>query len=259
MNANTRRRVPVVTIVLFVVAIALLLFSTIGATRAVLIRSDEYNAQLSMQQIGVTLNETSDAGTQAVSNMDYTGDGTWDKTDTALLSNLLADGENFQPGKTYTEELSLTNSGDIVTYVRITIYRFWCDEDGNKVQELDPSLIELNLTNNGWVVDESATTPERIVAYYTTPLEPGETTTALCDTLRISSDVTAKGTATSVQNGKYTTITVTYDYDGMDFVLQAEGDAVQALVGDTYGSAAILSAWGLSSASVSGDGTLSLG
>ena len=58
-------------------------------------------------------------------------------------------GEKLVPGKAYPEALSVKNSGTIDQYVRVMVYRYWVDKEGNKTTELSPELIDLNLTGNG--------------------------------------------------------------------------------------------------------------
>ena len=82
---------------------------------------------------------------------------------------------------------------------------------------MSPDLIDLNLTEgSGWVIDESASTAERTVLYYTRALAPGESTPDLSDTLRIDPAVLTKvtETVTEDENG-YKTIETSYDYDAI--------------------------------------------
>ena len=80
-------------------------------------------------------------------------------------------------------------------------------------------------------------------------MEAGGVTAPLSDTLKIDSAVVNKVTQTESGRG---TIVTTYDYDGVQFVIEANVDAVQ----EHNAEDAILSAWGRS-VTVSG-GTLSL-
>ena len=120
---------------------------------------------------------------------------------------------------------------------------------------LTPELIGLGLvTDNGWVIDEAASTTERTVLYYTDILKAGESTPAMTDTLRIDPAVGTKvlKTVTTEENG-YQTITYVYEYDGYTFTIDAEVDAVQ-----THNAQdAIKSAWGVD-VNVEEDGSLRL-
>lgn len=228
---------PRVTLVLFVLAAALLLFSGIGGARAALTyyTDSPFTAQLAVSSIGVTLMENGEA---------VAADGSVG----TLLGNMLSQGESLKPGKAYDEVLSVYNSGAIAQYVRVSIYKYWQDADG-KACDLSPALIELGLTGSGWVVDDSASTPERTVLYYTSVLPAGEVSTPLSDTLTISDMLATKVTAAENADGTYT---ITYDYDGVSFHVEAAVDAVQS----HNAQDAILSAWGRN-VTVSGD-TLTL-
>ena len=89
--------------------------------------------------------------------------------------------------------------------------------------------------------------------YYDRPVAPGAVTLPFSDQLKVENGITAKVTQTTKTEGKYTTITTTYDYDGVRFWLEVEVNAVQ-----THNAAdAIWSAWGRR-ATVGADGTLRL-
>ena len=244
------------TIILTSVAVALLLVSGIGSTQAALTYfSENYTAQVEMKDIGVTLVETSAQSTKDISSRDYTGsDDAWDTTQGALLTDMLEESDNqLQLGRAYKEELSVKNTGTINEYVRVRIYKSWTDKDGNKETTLSPSLIILHMTNNGWIIDEDASTEERTVLYWPNILAVGETTSALSDTLTIDSSIGNKVTKTTTVEDGVTKTTTKFNYDGVKFNLKAEVDAVQ-----THNAKdAIKSAWGVD-VNVADDGTISL-
>lgn len=225
-----------VTLGAFVLAVALLGFSSIGGARAALAYySENYVSRVAMQNIGVTLLENGNP----VSSRDY-GDGTdgsWTETSGALLENLVPEGEEFKLGKTYSEELAVQNSGSINEYVRVSVYKYWRDENGTKLPNLSPDLIHLNLTGNGWVEDAEAKTAERTVLYYSSVLGAGEISTAFADTLTVDGAVATKVKQVASEDG---TVTAVYEYDGVEFCVEAKVDAVQ----EHNGQDAIWSAWG---------------
>lgn len=225
-----------VTLGAFVLAVALLGFSSIGGARAALAYySENYVSRVAMQNIGVTLLENGNP----VSSRDY-GDGTdgsWTETSGALLENLVPEGEEFKLGKTYPEELAVQNSGSINEYVRVSVYKYWRDENGTKLPNLSPDLIHLNLTGNGWVEDAEAKTAERTVLYYSSVLGAGETSPAFADTLTVDGAVATKVKQVASEDG---TVTAVYEYDGVEFCVEAKVDAVQ----EHNGQDAIWSAWG---------------
>ena len=139
-------------------AAVLLLGSTVGSTRAALTYySENYSAQMNLKHIGVSLVENG----QVVSSRDYVSGNEWSgNTEGKLLANMLGENEKFTPGKQYDEAISVTNSGDIDTFVRVIITKSWKDKEGRKNAELSQDLIELNVPeNSGWVVAEDQSTP----------------------------------------------------------------------------------------------------
>lgn len=213
---------PKVTLGAFVLAVGLLLFSSIGGARAALAYySENYVSHVQLHDIGVTLLEN---GT-AVSG--------------EMLTGLLGEDKSLKPGKEYTENLCVQNSGTINEYVRVSIYKYWQDAHGQKMTNLSPELIGLNLVNLGsdWLEDTDATTRERTVLYYSKVLAAGETTPLFADKLTINGAVATKVKQTPGEDGSVTTV---YEYDGVRFCVEAKVDAVQ----EHNGEDAIKSAWG---------------
>ena len=249
---------------LIIAGVALLGLSAGGSAMAALnYVSDNYIAQMDLKSVGVTLNEN---GT-AISYRNYNHkDDSWSEATGELLTTMLSDAGDDQLvlNKRYTEELSVTNSGTIDEYVRVQVYHYWAelDADGNEVKrtDVDPDMIVIGFTNDGWVEDTSAQTAEKNVLYYTSVLESGETSSLFADTLYISGQIAYKVTESTDtetrDDGKtYTVITSTYDYDGTYFVLRADVDAVQT----HNAQEAILSAWGVNVTIDEATGKLSLG
>lgn len=257
---NGRTVSPVLTAAAFLVGVVLLLSGTVGGARAALTYySENYTSRVRMYDIGVTLIENE----QVVAWRDFDGEaGEWDEKRGVLLEDLLREDEVLRLGKAYQEELKVRNTGSIGQYVRVTIYRYWIDcdpashpegidprtvhtEEGERRRDLDPGYIELHLLEgNGWLVDHASSTPERTVLYYDTVLEAGAETTLFADTLTISGQIAAKVTqevSSRTEGGRtYTTVTSTYDYNGVEFRVEAKVDAVQ----EHNAEAAIGSAWG---------------
>lgn len=256
---------PRFNIALFVVAAVLLLASVVGGTQAALsYYSDTYLARLAASDIGVTLVEND----QKVAWRDYEGGNNWSERTWArgsqennaeLLSNLLAQDETFQVGKEYDEQLAVQNTGTITQYVRVSLLKYWEDADGNKVNTVSPDLIRLGLNTermadgSAWLLDESSSTKERTVLYYNRPLDSGDVTHNFCNTVAVDGSIASKVTQTEQKNADGTTITTTYDYNGLRFCLEANVYAVQ----EHNVVDAIHSAWGRNM--TISDGTLSLG
>lgn len=278
-NNKGRSKGAYTTWLLFGTAVLLLLGSVAGSSQAALTYySENYSAELRMFDIGVTLMENG----KEVSWRNYTQkDDEWDEGGSALLTYLLNNQEDgketygeIQPGRQYEEELCVKNTGNIDQYVRVMIYRYWVDapkegedpipvEEREKRRDISPEWIRLNpwiekdkmpSEFQGWVLDENASTKERTVLYYTGILKTGDVSLPFADKLAIDKEVAKKVTITETVDGNYKTITMTYDYDGVEFVLEIDVDAVQTHNADD----AIRSAWGVD-VTVDADGNLRLG
>ena len=242
-------------LILVASSVIMLAASTIGSTKATLTyMSDNYLAQIDIKSIGVTLTENG----KDVSWRDYKHkDDAWSEATGTLLGSMLKDAgdEKLILDKKYNEELAVKNSGSIDEYVRVTVQHYWFDkETGEKRGDLDPSKIEINFTNDGWIEDTSAKTTERNVFYYSNILKKGQTSPDFADKISINSDIaTIVGSTSTTDDDGYTTITTTYEYDGAQFVLEASVDAVQT----HNAQSAIKSAWGVD-VGISDNGALSL-
>ena len=202
------------TMALAAVAAGLLLVSGIGSTRAALTYfSEDYTAHMEVQNIGVSLVENGNI--VSYRDYDYTDkNNQWHQSTGDLLSSMLysTGDENVVIGKAYPEVLTVTNSGSIDEYVRVTVRHYWVDkETGEKRGDLDPSKIEINFTNDGWIEDTSAKTTERNVFYYSNILKKGQTSPDFADKISINSDIsTIVGSTSTTDDDGYTTITTTY-------------------------------------------------
>ena len=169
---------------------------------------------------------------------------------------MLAEGEELKLGKKYKEEISVKNSGEIDSYVRVILTKSWWTPEGEKDPTLSPDLIDLHLLlGEDWMIDQEASTSERTILYYTKILPVGESTPILSDTLTIDPSIGNKviETVTTDDEG-YKTITYTYEYDGYRFNIEAEADAVQ-----THNVVdAVKSAWGVDVSVDAADGSIIL-
>ena len=206
-------RSPITTIALFLIAAALILTGTIGGVKAApLLRADRYyEASMELSQLGLAITE----------------DGTAVAEGGELFSTLK---EDFKIGKTYTDPLAVINTSAYTgSYIRVTVYKYWTDENGKDVT-LDPNLINLHFVEGGgWTIAENESTEERTVLYYGSPVAAGAPTTPFADTLTIDGRV-----STLISADK------TYDYDGVQFHVDVVADGVQ----EHNGEAAMTSAWG---------------
>ena len=267
---------PATTIAAFVLAAGLLLFGSVGGARAALqVYSNVYKSQVSMQDIGVTLLENGQdiswrnydtelamKDRESDENNGLAAEDYWNQT-TGKLVQYMQDNK-LVLGKPYQEELNVSNSGTIDQYVRVTVYKYWMDGDvhdetSEKLRELSPDMIDLHLVNlvaddsaEGWILDESASTDERTVLYYTRLLPSGQQSLLFADKLTINMATALKAETIEHEDG---TFEVKYNYDGVTFCLEARVDAVQ----DHNASAAVLSAWGKQVTVNEEAGTLDLG
>lgn len=258
-------RSPMGTTFMFMMAVLLLMTGTIGGVRATpqIFNPDFAYSGVELDQIGITLVENGSPVSSRDYNreseeFDYTSNSNDPKMGT-LLANMLGN-EKLKIGKKYPEVLSVTNSGTITEYVRVTVYKYWVplgeSEDKNAAERKDEprydvydangedvlnKLIELNfLEGNGWVIDHSSDTKERTVLYYQTKLASGASTAPFTDTLRINDKIVDYGVKVPTDESGLSW-TWTWAVDGLEFRIEAEADGVQ----DHNARAAMKSAWGL--------------
>lgn len=229
------------TYVLLALAMVLLLGSALGSTRAALTYySENYSAEITVNQIGVSLLENG----EVVSSRNYENDK-WNEASGKLLQNMLGENEKLKLGKKYDETLSVTNSGTIDQYVRVRIYKYWMKEDGkSKETTLSPDLIDLKLVNSGqWInPNPDAENQECTELYYKGILPAGSSTADFADGIVIDGKIAGEVEVTQEGN----VITTTYKYDGVQFHVDVEVDAVQ-----THNAQdAIRSAWGVDAAAL---------
>ncbi len=234
------------------VAVGLLAFSTVGATRAALtITSQRYNSEFNMKHIGITLLENG----KMVDERDYVN---YDWTPKSTSKELLSHIDSFKFGEKYREEIQVENSGFIDEYVILTIRKYWVGKDGKKRTDLDPALIHLNFVNIGdyWkadteVIGKENPDKERTILMYYKPLkakaegvsEADYRTVPATDYITVDSAIKAvvdKSEATTDPDTGNTVIVTTYTYNGLKFVVEAEAEGVQTHNAEE----AIHSAWG---------------
>ena len=93
-------------------------------------------------------------------------------------------------------DVSVTNTGDVTAYVRAAIVATWRDSDGNTYGGETPVegvSYTIDLGSSDWIKGEDG------YYYYTSPLNAGQTTAALLDTLAPISENIPKGYTLSVR------------------------------------------------------------
>ncbi len=229
---------PLITGLLFVLALALLVTGSVGSVRA-LPNSEtaEMHSTIETTKMGVAILQNGETCVNTGSNglMNVGG------TD-------VASGESFKVGKNYNLNLSVKNTGDVEGYVRITIYRYWASQNTNasgwvggyaeKRTDLDPEMIELDIAEeNGWVIDTSAPSEggERIVIYRGNQAALQQNDSLLfLKSVRINGDILED--LKPYDDGSYGY----YAYDNATFMLEIKADIVQTHSGD----AARTGTWG---------------
>ena len=233
---------PVVTVVLFALALLLLGSGTVGGARAALnIESQYYNSEVELYDIGVALIEQQ-ANVNGNPNFKIVAGKNALMGETSLIGAAIKTDGKLLPGKTYSEVLAVRNTAQIDEYVRVSVFKYWQDANGNKAPEMYSKWIQLGfVTGNGWEIDESSTTEERTMLYYGPKVAPGEDTTPFLSTVTIDDTILTKvSQTTSVENG-VTVIRTTYIYNGNRFCIDVIVDSVQ----DHNAEQAKISAWGV--------------
>ena len=213
---KNKKQFPLGLIVVALIAGLMLSFTTVQGARAALNeKSDDYDTTITMKKIDVEI---------VIEEND-------------ILANVP---EDYIPGEEYETSVKVKNTGEIAEYVRVVVYRYWTDSNGNKDTSLDPEMIVLDLGGDGWVLDEDAHTAERDILYYSKPLESGEEkseTSSVISSVKVDTEVMNKVTITE----KDGVITKTYAYNDKNFVIEIEVDSIQE---HNYVDAA-KSAWGV--------------
>lgn len=126
---------PIVIALLFVMALGLLLGTGIEGTRAVLNEtSSPFHATMNVSSIDVALLE----------NKDPVAENGYNKNSPEgelKLPAVKAD-KKLKLGYAYPEQIAVQNIGSIPQFVRVTITKYWTDEQGKRV-DLKPEYIEL--------------------------------------------------------------------------------------------------------------------
>ena len=109
------------------------------------------------------------------------------------------------PGKQYIEDLSVKNIGETGVYSKITIFKYYEDENGKRVEDINTNFINLNLVKDGWEIDKSSSDSERTVMYSTKVIDVHEDMQFL-ETISIAPNLLYNVKHTSEQKENNTTI-----------------------------------------------------
>ncbi|MBR4462016.1 MAG: hypothetical protein IKS51_05510 [Erysipelotrichaceae bacterium] len=246
---------PPVYLILLLITIVLLGMTTISGARATLsVNSEEYVSNMQVRKMGIAIY---DVPSETILAEKYFAEGAWQKDGEGKVFTDIS-GEGFIIGKRYDENVTVANVGTMAEYVRVVVYKYWVDSQGNKRTDLDPELIHIVFDDEAWYLDESSVTEERSILYYRGILDAPEEdalsmtpsfvhSVMLDDGIR-SLYISRDGTD---ENGN-PIIEYIYDYDGMHFIIEIEADSVQ-----THNALdSIKSAWGVSDETDAGKAVL---
>ena len=212
---KNKKQFPLYLLVMALVGMTLLVFSTVKQTTAVLnIESGDYDSKLEMKEMSLALVDK-------------------DGKDPSKIEV-----EDFNIGVDNKISVAVKNDGKIDEYVRVVVYKYW-EKDGSKDPAKDASLISLVVSSALWKEDTDAATDERQIFYYTKPLEVGEVSEELLSAFTVDGKV--KNNMSVTVDEEKGVVTVSYDYNGYSAVLDIEADGVQT---HNYDKAA-RSAWGV--------------
>ena len=236
---------PAVTAVLFALALLLLGSSTVAGARAALnIQSEYYNSEVEVLDIGLAVVEEQTDG----SYVEKYGKDHPLMDENSPMGQIIKSDKKLLPGKTYPEKLAILNTGEIDEYVRVSVFRYWLDEDGKKFADMNSDWIEIHFLDGGkWTIDQESSyqgnsnVEERTVLYYSDPIAHGEMTEPFMDSVTINNVILTKVTQESHKEGNLTVITTTFVYNGKQFCIEVLADGVQ----DHNSDQAKLSAWGV--------------
>lgn len=136
-------------------------------------------------------------------------------------------GGTVMPGAVVNYPVYAKNTADYELYMRITIRKFWEDQDGNKKTDLDAKYIKLIIDRpKDWIIDDSdSENGEELTLYFRRPIKADENTGDILKKIEI------ENISSSEQN----------EYAGLRARVFLDADAVQK----TAAQEAILSEWGL--------------
>lgn len=232
---KSKKKITAPIIALLATAFVLVLAMAGTAQAALDKQSSEYETKIELSSLSVGLTEN----------------GQSREGDNTLLTDLLKQNgkkeTDFAFGYYYKDDLAAKNLGATSEYVRISVNKYWLNEDGTKATDLNPGFIELDWAD-GWVMANgkkpaSTVGQEQTVIYSTAPLDVSASKTFIKG-LRISPDVLEKASVEKVNKedeGEVYYVTTYYTYKDKKFAIDIEVASVQT----HNASEASKSAWGV--------------
>ena len=224
----------------FVVMILIIMASLLISPISSITTADDAEPGIGFDSMGVSLYENG----SLIAYRNYRN-GNYDTLEGTLFTKMLSSGEKLQINHTYNEELSVYNSGNMSMYVGATIYKYWLNEDGTVFNyeglsgEKFEDLIDLNFNlGDGWAIYPRASNYKSTVLYYRDPLQSGQYTTNVLNSVSISPKIYDYYNETT-QGEK---IVRTYIASGKKFVVECQ---ISSLQDHNVAGGGMEQAWGI--------------
>lgn len=134
--------------------------------------------------------------------------------------------DDLMPGSKINRKLYVKNVKESSSYVKVTLTKYWQDEEGNKLPNKNANEIIVNFSDeDDWIFGDKDPNGEVITMYYRLPITTETTTSNFIDSIQVSE------TGKSLDNS----------YAGLSIVIDVEVDAIQQYAAKE----AILAEWGL--------------
>lgn len=283
------KNLPKILISLFFLTFILLTVTTVNGTRAALNdRVENNDILMTIKYIGLSLEESIDG--EKYNEVSYktwnSGEEKWDEGGSGLLSTVDMSNIAIDKNNDYRLRVAVNDYSTINEYVRVVAYKYWTkiDENGETVKDLSLNQGFINVAFNtqlddngyGWIADPTYDkNNECKVFYYNIPIGPegnvegfASYTSDFITGIGINSVITIKEgeiektisikdfyKKTETKEGNKTITTYDYLYNGKNFTLKVEADAVQTHNAEK----AIKSAWGVDVSIPENSYVLSLG
>ncbi len=185
-------------------AAILLIALVFQGTLAVFQESTNVNTKLKAAQLGVSIVLNDDTTKEAASHITF---------------------DNALPGANIKHDLKVRNTKNEDVYVRVTMTKYWENENGEKLVDADAKLIQLMSQWNDWiVVDDAANSNNEVMYfYYKKPLASQGISTSFLEQIICSNELSDKA------------------YSQYQIKVDVEVDAIQTIGAED----AILSEWGM--------------
>lgn len=142
--------------------------------------------------------------------------------------------EKIMPGATIEDPVSIQNSKEKDLYVRVTLTKYWVDENDKKLTSANAAYINpIFINTNDWLVMHAESANEEIVYFYHKgPIRSKDTTTNLIEGIEFDSEIDG-------------------EYKSYKANIKLEAEAVQTIAAQD----AMLSQWGIE-VTFDGDGNI---